>query len=98
MLAAKRMLTAMNKAQIKANLDRLRTGVAPKFQEDMKAIADSLEKLLDGASKGGKARAKKLTKKRRSEIARNAANTRWGKSKPAFGSEADERDYLRRRR
>ena len=32
-----------------------------------------------GASKGGKARAKKLSKKRRSEIAKNAAKVRWRK-------------------
>ncbi len=31
-----------------------------------------------GGLKGGKARAKKLSKKRRSEIARNAAQARWG--------------------
>jgi hypothetical protein len=30
-----------------------------------------------GGIKGGKARAEKLTAKRRSEIARNAAKTRW---------------------
>ncbi|MCY4420236.1 MAG: hypothetical protein OXC42_03155 [Gammaproteobacteria bacterium] len=30
-----------------------------------------------GGLKGGKARAKKLTKKQRSEIARKAANARW---------------------
>ena len=33
-----------------------------------------------GASKGGKARAAKLTKERRAEIARAAAAKRWGKS------------------
>ena len=32
-----------------------------------------------GASKGGKARRASLTKKRRKEIARKAARTRWGK-------------------
>ncbi len=32
-----------------------------------------------GGLKGGKARAKSLTAKRRSEIARNAAKKRWGK-------------------
>ncbi len=31
---------------------------------------------------GGKARAEKLTKKRRSEIAKNAAASRWGKKRP----------------
>ena len=35
-----------------------------------------------GASKGGKARAAALTKKRRKEIARKAASARWVKKKP----------------
>ena len=39
--------------------------------------AVALSKL--GASKGGKARAEKLSKKRRSEIAKKAAKARWGK-------------------
>lgn len=34
-----------------------------------------------GGQKGGPARAKKLSAKRRSEIAKKAARTRWGKSK-----------------
>ena len=34
-----------------------------------------------GGLKGGKARAKKLTAKKRKEIARQAANKRWGKNK-----------------
>jgi len=34
-----------------------------------------------GGLKGGKARAKKLTKKRRAEIAKKAAQARWGKRK-----------------
>lgn len=38
--------------------------------------AVALSKL--GASKGGKARAKKLTAKRRKEIAKKAAKKRWG--------------------
>ena len=33
-----------------------------------------------GASKGGKARAKGMTKKARSEAAKKAAKARWGKS------------------
>lgn len=39
--------------------------------------AVALSKL--GASKGGKARAKGLSAKRRSEIAKRAAKARWGK-------------------
>lgn len=34
-----------------------------------------------GGRKGGKARAKKLSAKRRSEIAKKAAEARWGKPK-----------------
>lgn len=48
---------------------------------ELVGVADSLEKLLDGASRGGNSRAKKLTKKRRKEIATNAANARWSKVK-----------------
>ena len=33
-----------------------------------------------GGSKGGKVRAQKLSARRRSEIARNAAFARWGKA------------------
>lgn len=36
-----------------------------------------------GASKGGKARAKKLTAKRRKAIAKQGAKARWGKAKAA---------------
>ena len=35
-----------------------------------------------GGKKGGPARAKKLSKKRRSEIAKKAAEARWKKKKP----------------
>ena len=35
-----------------------------------------------GGLKGGKARAKKLSKKRRSEIAKKAAEARWSKPRP----------------
>ncbi len=38
-----------------------------------------------GGKKGGKARAAKLTKKRRSEIARMAAKARWEKKTPHGG-------------
>jgi len=43
------------------------------------AAAAALSKL--GASKGGEARAKSLTAKRRAEIAKKAAAARWSKSK-----------------
>lgn len=45
----------------------------------MEKLADSFTRLMDGAAAGGVARAKKLSKKRRTEIAKKAANTRWGK-------------------
>ena len=54
------------------------TGQAPPEPEDTRnPAAVALSKL--GASKGGKARAKKLSAKRRSEIAKRAARARWKK-------------------
>ena len=51
-------------------------------QEDSRnPAAVALSKL--GASKGGKARAKKLSKKKRSEIAKKAAKARCGNHKRA---------------
>ncbi len=46
-------------------------------QPEKNPAAVALSRL--GASKGGKARAAALTKKRRAEIARKAARSRWGK-------------------
>lgn len=62
-------------------INRLRTETDPRFAEDMNKLADSMERLAKGAVKGGKARAKKLSKRRRSEIARNAALARWSKKR-----------------
>ena len=39
-----------------------------------------------GGLKGGPARKKKLSKKRRSEIAKKAAQARWGKGQPKLGA------------
>lgn len=52
-------------------------------EEPKKKVDEKFKELSDrGASKGGKARAKALTKKERSEIAKKAAKTRWdGKKK-----------------
>ena len=47
--------------------------------EEKNPAAVALGKL--GASKGGKARAKKLRKERKSEIARKAAQARWAKKR-----------------
>lgn len=45
-------------------------------EEDLKmSVPDFLKKLR---SEGGKARAKKLTSKKRSDIAKKAAQARWG--------------------
>jgi hypothetical protein len=53
------------------------TGKADKIEPAAKnPHAQALSKL--GASKGGKARAKNLTSKKRSEIAKKAARARWG--------------------
>jgi len=49
----------------------------PQISKQKNPAAVALGKL--GASKGGKARAKKLSAKRRSEIARKAVNARWKK-------------------
>ena len=46
--------------------------IEPKPKQDFKALGRL------GGLKGGKARAAKLTPKRRSEIAKKAALTRWG--------------------
>ena len=54
------------------------TGNAPPEPADTRnPAAVALSKL--GASKGGKARAAKLTKKKRQEIAKQAAAKRWAK-------------------
>lgn len=62
---------------------KLRKVKDPRFKEDVNALADSLDELIGAAAvmgrKGGAARAKKLSKKRRSEIARKAAKARWAK-------------------
>ena len=82
------MLNVMKKhateQQTRAAVQRLRTKTAKHpLAKEMSEIVDSLDGLINAASlmgqKGGVQRAKKLSKKRRSEIARNAANARWGK-------------------
>jgi len=56
------------------------TGDAEKIEPPKKnPAAVALASL--GASKGGKARAKNLSKKRRKEIATQAARSRWGSKK-----------------
>jgi len=70
----------MKAKELKTQINRLRTEVdLDKFPE-MPKIADCLDKLIDNASRGGNQRAKKLTKKRRKEIATKAAKARWSKA------------------
>ena len=60
------------------------TGNAPPPEPDTRnPAAVALSKL--GASKGGKARAAKLTGKRRTQIAKQAAAKRWGKTSDRSG-------------
>jgi hypothetical protein len=57
----------------------------PGTTEDGKnAAAVALGRL--GGLKGGKARAAKLSKKKRSQIAKKAAEARWGKKQPSGGA------------
>lgn len=74
-------LDTMNykESQARKNLKRLRAEVDLKRFPEIGKIADSLERLIEGAAKGGDARAKKLSKKRRREIATKAARARWDK-------------------
>lgn len=74
------------KTEAKQAVTRLREGVAPEFQQDVSTIADALDALVENAAaelgrQGGAMRAKKLSKKRRSEIARNAVKAREEKRK-----------------
>lgn len=81
LLPMKRPTTeAAAETKARRGVRRLREAAAKTFPE-LVDVADSLEKLLDGASRGGKSRAKKLTKKRRKEIASNAAKVRWAKTR-----------------
>lgn len=68
----------VTRIQAKKLIQELRERIDPKFAIEIRAVADSLEEMADGAAKGGRARAKRLSKKQRSAIARKAANVRWG--------------------
>lgn len=72
------------KREAKQAVARLRKGVAPEFQDDINKLADCLDGLIENAAAelgrmGGTVRAKKLSKKRRSEIARTAVKAREAK-------------------
>lgn len=82
-------MTTRQEAQ--KSIARLRKGIknaAPELQEDLNKVAASLESLVKSAAAGlgrmgGTARAKKLSKKRKSEIARTAVKAREEKRKNA---------------
>jgi hypothetical protein len=56
------------------------TGEQPKTQPPPPKNEAAVELGKLGGKKGGEARAAKLSPKRRKQIAKDAANTRWGKS------------------
>jgi hypothetical protein len=61
---------------------RLSTEESEKQPTEKSAISKYLSEIgRKGGLKGGKARAKKLTARKRSEIAKKAANSRWSKKK-----------------
>ena len=69
--------------QIAANITALTTGTKLKEENAKNPAAVALGRL--GGLKGGKARADKLSSKRRKEIAKKAAASRWS-SKPRIKS------------
>ncbi len=81
------MLARMKtKVDVKRLIAKLRKNVDPKWRDEITAVADSLEDLVDNAAKefgrsGGRARAKKLSAKRKKDIATDAARARWDKKK-----------------
>lgn len=77
-MAKKTKLPADTNKRAKSIVD-LATGEKPETtpQDEVKAAAAALGRL--GGLKGGKARAKSLSAKKRSEIAKKAAASRWAK-------------------
>jgi hypothetical protein len=76
---AKKVKRARDTNQLAKNIVDLATGETQDSQsiDAIKAAAAALGR--KGGLKGGKARAKSLTAKQRSEIAKKAAAARWGK-------------------
>lgn len=73
---AKKKLPADPNKRAKSILDIV-TGDAPASEEGKNPAAVALGRL--GGLKGGKARAESLTPKKRTEIAKKAAKSRWNK-------------------
>lgn len=76
----------MAKAKLPADLNKraksivdIATGETENTQASNGKNAAAVELGRLGGLKGGKARAEKLSAKKRSEIAKNAAKKRWGK-------------------
>lgn len=69
------------KREAKQAVTELRRAAPPEFKDHINAVADCMNGLIENAAAelgrmGGTARAKKLSKKRRSEIARTAVKAR----------------------
>jgi hypothetical protein len=59
------------------DINKLASKITKQVTEEKNPHAQALGRL--GGLKGGKARAAKLSKERMKQIAKNAANKRWGK-------------------
>lgn len=67
--------------QLAKNIVDLAIGEKEEFVQESNKNPHAVELGRLGGLKGGKARAKKLSAKRKSEIAKKAARTRWNKQK-----------------
>ena len=85
-MAAKRLKRPRDPVELGKLIGDILTGQvedkapAPAIDQSKNQAAVELGRL--GGIKGGKARAESLTPARRKEIAQEAANRRWGQSKP----------------
>lgn len=73
-MAKKRIKRPRDPVSLAKLVGDIATGQLEDRVEDKRNIA-----AVELGAKGGKARAAKLSKKKRSEIARKAAHTRWGR-------------------
>lgn len=80
----------MPKRSSKRDVSEIAKSIVDKVADDVESVKEPAEPEKNpaavalgrlGGKKGGPARAKKLTRERRSEIARKAARTRWSKKK-----------------
>ena len=75
-MAKRKRLPADTNQKAKAIVDLVTDQPKPTPSDEIRAAAAALGR--KGGLKGGKARAAKLSPKRRSEIAKKAAKARWG--------------------